>query len=60
MLEERKIFYKYIKFIIFRPKVLVSLTSDVGSILTSLHDIKLEGSLNFLSGLQVAQVKTKF
>jgi len=42
------------------PKVLVSLTSDVGSILTSLHDIKLEGSLNFLSGLQVAQLALKY
>lgn len=40
------------------PEVLVTLTSDLGKVLSSLHEVKIEDKLNFVSGLQVAQVYT--
>jgi 26S proteasome regulatory subunit N10 len=36
--------------------VLVTLTSDIGKLLSSMHGIKLGGKLNFTQAIQVAQV----
>jgi len=41
------------------PEVLVTLTGDVGKVLSSLHEVKVAGKLNFVSGLQVAQLALK-
>lgn len=41
------------------PEVLVTLTSDLGKVLSSLHEVKIEDKLNFVSGLQVAQLVLK-
>lgn len=41
------------------PEVIVSLTSDIGKILSSLHSVKISGNLQFLAGLQVAQLVLK-
>lgn len=41
------------------PEVIVSLTSDIGKILSSLHAVKISGNLQFLAGLQVAQLVLK-
>eukprot|EP01114_Cavostelium_apophysatum_P024756 TRINITY_DN980_c0_g1_i1.p1 TRINITY_DN980_c0_g1~~TRINITY_DN980_c0_g1_i1.p1 ORF type:complete len:389 (-),score=127.08 TRINITY_DN980_c0_g1_i1:130-1296(-) len=41
------------------PEVLVTLTSDLGKILTALHDVKITTRLNFVSGVQVAQLALK-
>lgn len=41
------------------PEVLVTLTSDLGKVLSSLHEVKIENKLNFISGLQVAQLVLK-
>jgi len=41
------------------PEVLVTLTGDLGKILSSLHGIKVGGSLDFLAGVQVAQLVLK-
>eukprot|EP00123_Amoebidium_parasiticum_P006835 comp17688_c0_seq2/m.17549 comp17688_c0_seq2/g.17549 ORF comp17688_c0_seq2/g.17549 comp17688_c0_seq2/m.17549 type:complete len:400 (-) comp17688_c0_seq2:103-1302(-) len=40
-------------------EMLVTLTSDLGKLLTSLANIKISGSLNILSSLQVAQLGLK-
>lgn len=39
-----------------RPEVLVTLTTDLGKVLTALHGIKLGGSMDIISTLQMAQV----
>jgi 26S proteasome regulatory subunit N10 len=39
------------------PEVLVTLTTDVGKILTALHAVKAGGKPNFLTSVQIAQVK---
>jgi len=41
------------------PKVLVTLTSDIGKILSALHSIKLGGKSNFTTGIQIAQLALK-
>jgi len=41
------------------PEVLVSLTSDLGKVLSSLHSMKISGGLNFSSGIQVSQLALK-
>jgi len=41
------------------PEVLVTLTSDVGKILTALHNIKIGGKANLTTGIQVAQLALK-
>jgi len=41
------------------PEVLVTLTTDIGKILTSLHGRKLCGEFDFISTLQVAQLALK-
>jgi len=41
------------------PEVLVTLTSDLGKILQTLGSTRLGGNLNFLSGMQVAQLALK-
>ena len=40
-------------------KLLASPTDDMGKILASLHDVKIAGKLNFLEGVQVAQLALK-
>lgn len=40
------------------PEVLVTLTSDVGKILTALHTVKIGNKANFLTGIQIAQVRS--
>lgn len=42
-----------------RPDVLVSLTQDVGKILTCLHELKIEGRANLLTSLQIAKLCLK-
>lgn len=41
------------------PEVIVSLTNDIGKILSSLHAVKISGNLQFSAGLQVAQLVLK-
>ncbi|GES85271.1 26S proteasome non-ATPase regulatory subunit 4 homolog [Rhizophagus clarus] len=41
------------------PEVLVTLTSDIGKILTALHNIKIGGKANLTTGIQVAQLALK-
>jgi 26S proteasome regulatory subunit N10 len=38
------------------PEVFVTLTSDIGKILTALHTISLGGKANFTTGVNIAQV----
>eukprot|EP01102_Stenamoeba_stenopodia_P016826 TRINITY_DN5921_c0_g1_i1.p1 TRINITY_DN5921_c0_g1~~TRINITY_DN5921_c0_g1_i1.p1 ORF type:complete len:429 (-),score=116.87 TRINITY_DN5921_c0_g1_i1:79-1233(-) len=42
-----------------RVEVLVSLTADLGKILTSLHGMKIFGECDFLAAMQVAQLALK-
>lgn len=39
-----------------RPEVLVTLSSDIGKILTALHQIKIGGSATLSTAVQIAQV----
>eukprot|EP00960_Hanusia_phi_P040040 754204-Hanusia_phi.AAC.2 len=41
------------------PEVLVTPTHDLGKILTALHNVKITGSCNFCSAIQVAQLALK-
>jgi len=41
------------------PTVLVSLTNDLGKVLSSIHDVKIGGTFDFLSSMQVAQLVLK-
>ncbi|KAI7904136.1 uncharacterized protein BX663DRAFT_504081 [Cokeromyces recurvatus] len=41
------------------PEVLVTLTSDVGKILSALHSVKAGGKPNFLTSVQIAQLALK-
>lgn len=41
-----------------RAEVLVTLTQDLGKILSSLASLKIGGEIEFSSALQVAQVRT--
>ncbi|KAL1920090.1 uncharacterized protein VTP21DRAFT_1236 [Calcarisporiella thermophila] len=41
------------------PEVLVTLTSDIGKILSALHEVRIAGHANFLTGIQVAQLALK-
>ncbi|KAG9295987.1 hypothetical protein G9A89_011839 [Geosiphon pyriformis] len=41
------------------PEVLVTLTSDMGKILTAMHNIKIGGAVNLTTGIQVAQLALK-
>jgi len=41
------------------PNVLVTLTNDIGKVLTSLHGLKIDGSLSLINGIQVAQLVLK-
>lgn len=40
-----------------RPEVLVTLTPDLGKLLSALAEVKTSGDLDFLTGIQVAQVR---
>jgi len=41
------------------PAVLVTLTNDIGKVLTSLHALKIGGGLSLVNGIQVAQLVLK-
>ncbi|KAJ3044640.1 hypothetical protein HDV00_001566 [Rhizophlyctis rosea] len=41
------------------PKVLVTLTPDIGKILTALHNIQISGNSNISTGVQIAQLALK-
>lgn len=41
------------------PRVLVTLTPDLGKVLSAMHGLPLEGECNFLSSVQVAQIVLK-
>jgi len=41
------------------PNVMVTLTTDIGKILTALHHVKLGGKLSLVNGIQVAQLVLK-
>ncbi|CAM0138932.1 unnamed protein product [Umbelopsis sp. WA50703] len=41
------------------PEVLVTLTSDLGKILSALHSVKVSGSGDFMTGVQIAQLALK-
>jgi len=41
------------------PGVLVTLTSDLGKVLSSLHEVRIGGSFDFLASMQVAQLVLK-
>ena len=38
------------------PSVLVTLTSDIGKILTSLHHVQINGKCQINTGVSIAQV----
>lgn len=38
------------------PQVLVSLTSDIGKVLTAIHETKIGGQIQFSTSIQIAQV----
>lgn len=42
-----------------RPEVLVTLTSDIGKVLTALHHIKMGGKSNVNTGVQIASLALK-
>jgi 26S proteasome regulatory subunit N10 len=44
---------------LIRPQVHVTLTSDIGKILTALHHIDVHGQPNLSTGLQIAQLALK-
>ncbi|KAI8067047.1 hypothetical protein BC940DRAFT_319493 [Gongronella butleri] len=41
------------------PEVLVTLTSDIGKILSALHGVKASGQNDFITGVQIAQLALK-
>lgn len=41
------------------PEVMVTLTSDIGKVLTALHNVKLSGNAHFTTGVQIAQLALK-
>ncbi|KAH8549858.1 hypothetical protein BGW37DRAFT_468928 [Umbelopsis sp. PMI_123] len=41
------------------PEVLVTLTSDLGKILSALHSVKIAGAGDFMTGVQIAQLALK-
>jgi len=41
------------------PELLVSPTDDMGKIMTSIHEMKIAGSINFADGVQVAYLALK-
>jgi len=41
------------------PEVMVTLTTDIGKVLTALHNIKLSGTAHFTTGVQIAQLALK-
>ncbi|KAI9496486.1 hypothetical protein BDB00DRAFT_945093 [Zychaea mexicana] len=41
------------------PEVLVTLTSDVGKILSALHGVKISNKADFMTGIQIAQLALK-
>ncbi|KAJ3144124.1 hypothetical protein HK101_002799 [Irineochytrium annulatum] len=42
-----------------RPEVMVTLTNDIGKILTALHHIKISGKTSIAAGVQIAQLALK-
>ena len=40
-------------------EVLTTLSQDLGRILTSMHKVKIQGSMNFITAIQVAQLALK-
>jgi 26S proteasome regulatory subunit N10 len=43
-----------------QPEVLVTLTNDLGKILTALHGVKIGGQNNITTAVQIAQVRKIF
>lgn len=43
-------------FVLDSPDVLVTLTADIGKILTSLHHVQINGKSKISTGIQIAQV----
>ncbi|KAJ3040531.1 hypothetical protein HK097_002540 [Rhizophlyctis rosea] len=43
----------------YSPKVLVTLTPDIGKILTALHAVQISGNANISTGVQIAQLALK-
>ncbi|RUS32693.1 hypothetical protein BC938DRAFT_474587 [Jimgerdemannia flammicorona] len=41
------------------PEVLVTLTNELGKILSALHSVKLSGKVDFITGVQIAQLALK-
>ena len=41
-----------------RPEVLVTLTQDLGTLLTAIAGVKIHGNCNFQAAIQVAQVSS--
>jgi len=41
------------------PEVMVTLTTDIGKVLTALHNVKLSGKAHFTTGVQIAQLALK-
>jgi len=41
------------------PEVMVTLTTDIGKVLTALHNIQLSGNAHFTTGVQIAQLALK-
>jgi hypothetical protein len=40
-----------------RPEVKITMTKDFGKVLAAVHNIKISGSPNFMSAIQIAQVE---
>jgi len=40
-----------------RPEVKITMTKDMGKILSAMHSVKISGKPNLMSALQIAQVR---
>jgi len=43
-------------FVCFRTEVLVTLTTDVGKLLSKLNQVRPKGNINFVSAIRIAHV----
>ena len=52
----KNVFYIIAVLTFYSTKVLATLTTDAGRILSKLHQVQPEGSINLLTGVRIAHV----
>ena len=52
----KNVFYMIAVLLFYSTKVLATLTTDAGRILSKLHQVQPEGSINLLTGVRIAHV----